>query len=55
MVWIMAGHPDIKRVVQKQIGQHGTDHPMDTKDNFVFERRIRLRRSMTVLDLRRKR
>jgi hypothetical protein len=31
------------------------DHAMDTKDNFVFERRIRLRRKVAILDLRRKR
>jgi hypothetical protein len=41
--------------IQHHVGQHGRQHAMDTKDNFVFERRIRLRRAMTILDLRRKR
>jgi hypothetical protein len=46
-------HPQIERIVHEQIGQQRTHHAMDTKDNFVFERRIRLRRAVAILDLRR--
>jgi hypothetical protein len=33
-------HPQIKRVVQKQIGQQWADDSPNAKDNFEFERRL---------------
>jgi hypothetical protein len=47
-------HPDVKRIVHEQIHQDRTDHAMDAKDNFEFERLIPLCRSDSVLDLRHK-
>jgi hypothetical protein len=41
--------------VQIDVGQQRTDHAMDAKDNFEFERRVALCRTQSVLDFRRKR
>jgi hypothetical protein len=48
-------HPEIKRVVQKEVGQQRTDHSPYAKGNLQFDRVIQGWRSQTVLDLRRKR
>jgi hypothetical protein len=41
-------HPQIERVVQKQIGQQGAEDSPNAKDNFEFERRLQfLRKSST--------
>jgi hypothetical protein len=47
-------HPQIKRVMQKQICQERRNHALNAKGNFRFEREIRHWRSGNVLDLRRK-
>jgi hypothetical protein len=47
-------HPDIERVVQKEIGQQRTDRPPYAKGNFQFERVIAEWREQPVVDLRRK-
>jgi hypothetical protein len=47
-------HPDIERVVQKEIGEQRTDHAPYAKGNFQFERVIASWRAQPVLDLRRK-
>jgi hypothetical protein len=46
--------PEVKDVVQKNVGQQRRRHAMDTKGNFEFERRVALQRTRLVLDLRRK-
>jgi hypothetical protein len=48
-------HPGIERIVQEEIGQDGAGHSLNAKDNFAFERGIRLDRCACILDLRRKR
>jgi hypothetical protein len=45
-------HPDVNPIVHQQIHQDRTDHAMDAKDNFEFERQISLCRFDSVLDLR---
>ena len=47
-------HPFIEDQVQKYISQQRTDHAIDTKDNFEFERQIEFSRSNSLLDMRRK-
>jgi hypothetical protein len=47
-------HPQVERIVQKEIGQEGANHALNAKGNFRFEREIRHWRSGNVLDLRRK-
>jgi len=37
-------HPEIKRVVQKDVGQNWADYPSYTIDNFDLERRIKFER-----------
>ena len=51
---ILPLHPEIERIVKKEIRQHGTDDALNAKGNFRFEREIRHWRSGNVLDLRRK-
>ena len=46
-------HPQIERVVQKQIGQQGADHSPYTKGNFQLEQMVTgWRAKYSVLDLR---
>ena len=47
-------HPQVERVVQVDVGQQRTDHAIDAKGNFEFERRIALCRTLSILDFRRK-
>jgi hypothetical protein len=51
----MPRHPEIERVMQKQIGEQRRDHALNAKDNFRFERTIIGWRGWGVLDLRHKR
>src|SRR6201984_1500545 len=48
-------HPQIERIVQKEVGQEGAEHSPNAKGNFCFDRVIALDRSRCVLDLRLKR
>ena len=48
-------HPDIERIMHKEIGQDRANYALNAKDNFRFERTIVEWRSGNVLDLRRKR
>jgi hypothetical protein len=41
--------------VERDVGEQGRDHALNTKGNFCFERSIQGWRSHSVLDLRRKR
>jgi hypothetical protein len=47
-------HPHVECIVEKEIRQEGTDHSLNAKGNFRFERTIVDWRSGFVLDLRRK-
>jgi hypothetical protein len=47
-------HPHVERVMEKEIRQEGTEHSLNAKGNFRFERTIVDWRSGFVLDLRRK-
>lgn len=42
-------------LIKQHIGQQRREHAMDTKANFEFDRDVKLNRSLSVLDLRRKR
>jgi len=46
--------PQVKRIVQVDVGQQRTNHATYTKDNFEFERRIALNRTLRIIDMRRK-
>ena len=49
-------HPEIKRIMQEQIGQYWADYAPYAKGNFTFDRVIcGWGRGLTVLDLRLKR
>ena len=47
-------HPDIERIVQKEISQQRTDYSPNAKGNFRFERVIDAWRARPIVDLRRK-
>jgi hypothetical protein len=47
--------PHVQHMVQVDVGQQRADYAIDTKGNFEFEREVRLDRSVSVIDLRRKR
>jgi hypothetical protein len=53
-VGVRPRYPEIKRVMHEQIRQNRTDHSLNAKGNFRFERTIVDWRSGFVLDLRRK-
>ena len=44
--------PQVEHVMQEHIRQHGRNHSLNAKGNFIFERRIGGWRGCTVLDLR---
>jgi hypothetical protein len=48
-------HPQVERIMQEQVGKQRTDHALNAKGNFRFEREVRDWRSGFLLDLRRKR
>ena len=48
-------YPQVERVVQVDVGQQRTEHAIDAKGNFEFERRVGLCRTLSLLDFRRKR
>ena len=41
---VVAPHPFIEYVVQKQVGQKGANYSMNAKDNFEFTKVIRYKR-----------
>jgi hypothetical protein len=47
--------PEVEDVVEVDVGEQRRDHPTYAKGNFEFERRIVLCRTLSILDLRRKR